>query len=119
MAMQLDVIRADDEMTELALIGKLDIAGVHAIDMKFHVNTATRRKPTLVDLTRLEMITSLGIGLIISCGRSLMRHGPKMVLFNPTPAVEEAMKAIGLSDAVPIAHTREEAMASLFPDRAR
>src|SRR2546423_789675 len=37
--MQLNVIRADDEMTELALVGKLDIAGVHAIDMKFHVMT--------------------------------------------------------------------------------
>jgi hypothetical protein len=38
--------------------GKLDIAGVHAIDLKFHVNTAARRKPCLVDLTQLEMITS-------------------------------------------------------------
>ena len=115
--MQLNVIRADDEMTELALVGKLDIAGVHAIDLKFHVNTAARRKPTLVDLTQLEMLTSLGIGLIISCGRSLMRHGPKMVLLNPQPVVEEAMNAIGLGEAIPIARTREEAMAILFPGR--
>jgi len=56
--MQLGVIRADDEMTELALVGKLDIAGVHAIDMKFHLNTATRRKPTLVDLSQFESIGS-------------------------------------------------------------
>jgi anti-anti-sigma factor len=117
--MQLNVTRADDEMTELALAGKLDIAGVHAIDLKFHVNTAARRKPCLVDLSQLEMITSLGIGLLISCGRSLMRHGFKMVLLNPQPVVEEAMKAIGLGEAIPIARTREEAMAILFPDRPR
>ncbi|HEX5272073.1 MAG TPA: STAS domain-containing protein [Gemmataceae bacterium] len=116
--MQLNVIRADDVMTELALVGKLDIAGVHAIDMKFHLNTAARRKPTLVDLSQLEMITSLGIGLLISCGRSLMRHGPKLVLCNPTPVVEEAMKAIGLGEAIPVAHTREEAMTILFPGGA-
>ncbi len=113
--MQLNVIRADDQMTELALVGKLDISGVHAIDMKFHINTAARRKPTLVDLTQLEMITSLGIGLLISCGRSLMRHGPKMVLLNPNPVVEEAMRAIGLGEAIPLAHSRDEAMAILFP----
>jgi anti-anti-sigma factor len=113
--MQLNVIRSDDVMTELALVGKLDIAGVHAIDMKFHINTAARRKPTLVDLTQLDMITSLGIGLIISCGRSLMRHGPKMVLFNPNPVVEEAMKSIGLGEAIPMTHSRDEAMAILFP----
>lgn len=117
--MQLNVIRADDELTELALVGKLDIAGVHAVDMKFHLNTAARRKPTLVDLSQLEMITSLGIGLIISCGRSLLRHGPKMVLFNPQPAVEEVINAIGLGEAIPIVRSREEALAILFPDRPR
>jgi anti-anti-sigma factor len=117
--MQLNVIRADDEMTEVALVGKLDIAGVHAIDMKFHINTVARRKPCLVDLTQMEMITSLGIGLIISCGRSLMRHGFKMVLLNPNAVVAEAMNAIGLGEAIPVAHTREEAMAILFPDRPR
>ena len=113
--MQLNVIRADDEMTEVALVGKLDVAGVHAIDLKFHLHTATRRRPTLVDLTQLEMISSLGIGLIISCGRSLVRHGSRIVLFNPQPVVEEAMNAIGLGQAVPIARSREEAMAILFP----
>jgi anti-anti-sigma factor len=117
--MQLNVIRADDELTELALVGKLDIAGVHAVDMKFHVNTAARRKPTLVDLSQLEMITSLGLGLIISCGRSLLRHGHKMVVFNPQPVVEEVINAIGLGEAIPVVRTREEALAILFPGRAQ
>jgi anti-sigma B factor antagonist len=117
--MQLNVIRADDELTELALVGKLDIAGVHAIDMKFHLHTAARRRPTLVDLSQLDMITSLGIGLIISCGRSLLRHGPKMVLFNPQPVVEEVINSIGLGEAIPVVRTRDEALAILFPDRPR
>ena len=117
--MQLQVIREADDMTELALIGKLDIAGVHAIDMRFHIYTAARRKPTLVDLSQLEMITSLGIGLIISCGRSLLRHGPKMVLVNPQPVVEEVINSIGLGEAIPVVRSREEAMAILFPDRPR
>jgi anti-anti-sigma factor len=116
--MQLNLIRADDELTELALVGKLDIAGVHAVDMKFHLNTAARRKPTLVDLSQLEMITSLGMGLIISCGRSLLSHGRKMVLFNPQPVVEDVINAIGLGAAIPVVRTREEALAILFPDRS-
>jgi anti-anti-sigma factor len=117
--MHLNVIRADDELTELALVGKLDITGVHAVDLQFHVHTAARRKPTLVDLSQLEMITSLGIGLIMSCGRSLLRHGPRMVLFNPQPVVEEVINTIGLGAAIPVVRTREEAIAILFPDRPR
>ena len=58
--MQLNVIRADDELTHLALVGTMDIAGIHAIDMKFHGYTAARRRPALVDLSGVELITSLG-----------------------------------------------------------
>jgi anti-anti-sigma factor len=113
--MQLNVIRLDDALTHLALVGKLDIAGVHAIDMKFHGYTAARRKPTLVDLSGVELITSLGMGVFISCARSMQRFGARMVLLNPQPLVEEAMKSVGVGEVIPIAHSQEEAMQLLLP----
>ena len=113
--MQLNVICFDDEMTHLALVGKMDIAGVHAIDVKFHGYTAARRRPTLVDLSGLELITSLGMGVFISCARSMQRYGARMVLLNPRPVVEEAMKSVGLGEAIPIVHSQEEAMRILRP----
>src|SRR5262245_33198244 len=115
--MQLNEIRCDDVLTHLALVGKLDIAGLHAIDMKFHGYTAARRRPTVVDLSGLELITSLGMGLFISCAKSMQRFGARMVLLNPQPVVEEAMNAVGLGQAVPIAHSEDEAVRILFPDR--
>jgi anti-anti-sigma factor len=115
--MQLNVIRADDELTHLALVGTMDIAGIHAIDMKFHGYTAARRRPALVDLSGVELITSLGMGVFISCARSMLRYGARMVLLNPQPVVEEAMKSVGLGEAIPIAHSQDEAMRILFPDR--
>jgi anti-anti-sigma factor len=115
--MQLNVIRLDDELTHLALVGKMDIAGVHAIDMKFHGYTAARRRPTLVDLSGVELMTSLGMGVFISCARSMQRYGARMVLLNPQPVVEEAMKSIGLGEAIPIVHSQEEAMRILVPGR--
>ena len=115
--MQINVIRLDDEITHLALVGKMDIAGVHAIDAKFHGYTAARRRPTLVDLSGVELMTSLGMGVFISCARSMLRSGARMVLLNPQPVVEEAMKSVGLGEAVPIVHSQEEAMRVLFPGR--
>jgi anti-sigma B factor antagonist len=113
--MELKEIHLDDHITHLALIGKLDVAGLHAVDVKFHGYTAARRRPTLVDLSQVEFISSLGMGMFVSCAQSLRRYRAKMVLLNPQPAVEEAMNAVGLGQAIPIAHSMDEAIRILFP----
>src|SRR5262252_6702528 len=113
--MQIREVRLDDQITHLALVGKLDIAGLHAIDVKFHGYTAARRRPTLVDLSGLEFITSLGISMFVSCARALQRFDAKMVLLNPQPEIEAAMRAVGIEQGVPIVHTVEEAIGILFP----
>jgi anti-anti-sigma factor len=113
--MRLDEVRLDDQLTHLALVGKFDVAGLHAIDVKFHGYTAARRRPTLVDISGVDLITSLGMGMFISCARSLQRYGAKMVLLNPQPEVEEALKAVGVDQGIPIVHSVEEGLRILFP----
>jgi anti-sigma B factor antagonist len=113
--MQIQEVHLDEQITHLALVGKLDIAGLHAIDVKFHGYTAARRRPTLVDISALEFITSLGIGMFISCARSLLRYGAKMVLLNPQPQVEEVLKAVGVDQGIPIVRSAEEGVRILFP----
>ena len=112
---QLNEVRMDDRITHLAIVGKLDVAGLHAIDVKFHGYTAARRKPTLVDLSGLEFITSLGMGMFVSCARSLQRYGAKMVLLNPQPQVEEVLRAVGIDQGIPLVHDVEEGLRTLFP----
>src|SRR5579862_4452925 len=112
---QLNEVHLDDHITHLALVGRLDVAGMSAVDMKFHGYTAARRRPTLVDLSGLEFITSLGMGMFVTCARSLLRFKAKMVLLNPQPEVEEALKAVGIDKSVPIVRSMEEAVNILFP----
>lgn len=102
-----------DGITQIALVGKLDIVGLHAVDMKFHGYTAARRKSTLVDLTRLEFISSLGIGMLISCAKSMARHGAKMVLVNPQPLVAEVLAAVGVPEIIPLVRSLDEGVRSL------
>jgi anti-sigma B factor antagonist len=112
---ELNVIQLDDRLTHLAIVGRLDIAGLHAIDVKFHGYTAARHRPALVDISGLEFITSLGMGMFVSCARSLQRWGAKMVLLNPRPEVEEVLKAVGIDQGVPIVRSVEEGDSILFP----
>src|SRR5262249_22673307 len=112
---QLNEVHLDDRITHLAIVGQLDVMGLHAIDVKFHGYTAARRRPTLVDISRLDFITSLGIGLLVSCARSLQRSATKMVLLNPQPVVEEVLKAVGVDQGIPIVRSAEEGHRILFP----
>ena len=112
---ELNQVQMDDRITHLAIVGRLDVTGLHAVDVKFHGYTAARRRPTLVDLSGLEFISSLGMGMFVSCARSLGRYGAKMVLLNPRPEVEEALKAVGIDQGIPIVHNAEEANRVLFP----
>jgi anti-sigma B factor antagonist len=112
---QLNEVHLDDRITHLAIVGQLDVAGLHAIDVKFHGYTAARRRPTLVDISGLDFVTSLGMGMFVSCARSLQRHRAKMVLLNPQPAVEEALKAVGIDEGIPIVRSVEEGHRVLFP----
>jgi anti-anti-sigma factor len=112
---QLNEVQLDNRLTHLAIVGRLDVAGLHAIDVKFHGYTAARRRPTLVDLSGLEFIASLGMGMFLSCARSLQRFGAKMVLLNPRPEVEEALKAVGIDQAIAIVRSVDEGNRILFP----
>src|SRR5215471_126567 len=107
---QLNQVQMDDRITHLAIVGKLDIAGLHTIDVKFHAYTAARRKPTLVDISGLEFINSLGMGMFISCAGSLQRYGARMVLLSPQPQVEEVLKAVGIDQGIPVVHDAEEGL---------
>jgi anti-sigma B factor antagonist len=112
---QLNEVHLDDRITHLAIVGQLDVAGLHTVDVKFHGYTAARRRPTLVDISGLEFISSLGMGMFVSCARSLQRCGAKMVLLNPRPEVEEALKAVGIDQGIPIVHSIDEGHRILFP----
>jgi len=112
---QLKEVTIDDRITHLALSGKLDVAGMHDVDMKFHGYTAARRRPTLVDISDMEFITSLGMGMFIACARSLQRFGAKMVLLNPQPEVETALRAVGVDQGIPIVRSVDEGVRILFP----
>lgn len=97
------------EVTRIALVGRLDVAGVSAIEMEFLAATTARRRPTIVDLSETTFLGSLGIGMLVGCAKALARHGARMVLLNPQELVEKTLNAGSVSDIIPTAHSLEEA----------
>ena len=108
--MQLNSIQRDDAITQVSLVGKLDLDGLHAVDLKFHALTAATKQPAIVDVSELEFIASLGMGMLISCAQSLQRTGNRMVLVGATGSVDTALRTAGIDQAIPLVDTTDAAV---------
>lgn len=111
--MQLIVVRADDSLTHLRLVGDLDDPGVNAVALEFTRSTVSRRRPALVDLSSVGRITSLGMGMLVGNAQALRRLGTCMVLLDPPAPLEAVLTSAGIGEIIPIAHGLEEAEALL------
>ncbi len=107
--MKLQVLENSETLTRIALEGSLDIAGVQAIETAFLAQTAARKKPVIIDLSKVTYMASFGMRLIIDAFKALDHEGKKMVLLRPQPMVEKILESAGMSEIVVITHDEAEA----------
>jgi anti-anti-sigma factor len=88
--MEIRVIESSDGLRRLALSGRLDLAGTDAIETRFAALTAGTRQTAIVDLREVTFLASLGMRMLVSSARTLLRSGAKLVLLGPQPAVRLA-----------------------------
>jgi anti-anti-sigma factor len=111
--MEMTTKQRDDGITWVTLRGTLDLWGSHGIDVQFHAETAARQRPAVVDISGVDVIVSLGIGMILACALSLKRHGARLVLLGPVPAVEDVLLRCRVDELVSIVRTEDDAIALL------
>jgi anti-sigma B factor antagonist len=104
---------AGDGINRVALVGRLDIQGMHEVDVRFHGATAATGRNTIVDCSKLEYVGSLGMDMFFACARSLQYREAKMVLLAPPPVVAEAFRRAGVDQATPIVDDEDAARATL------
>jgi len=110
---ELSIIQSDDTLTHVALSGRLDAVGVQQVGIRFQGLTASRGKPTIIDLSRVDFIASLGLGMLLSCARSLHGRGARAVIVNPQPMVKKALETAHMDSVIPVFPTVQEAEAAL------
>ena len=111
--MELSVIQSTDQLTHVSLNGRLDAVGVQKVATRFQGLTASRGKPTIIDLSNVEFIASLGLGMLLSCARALHGRGARAVIVNPQPLVKKALETAHMDSVIPVVASVEEAEAAL------
>lgn len=102
--MQFTISDEAGSTAKIALTGKLDIAGAEVVALPL-ATLAGGKKGVVVDLSGVTFLASIGIRHLVSATKTLARKGGKLVLVNPTAAVEEVLVTSGVTDIMPIVDT--------------
>ncbi|MFN3491232.1 MAG: STAS domain-containing protein [Anaerolineales bacterium] len=112
--MQIEYSELGSGIRLIKLIGALDIIGVNDIEIKFTGYCAGDGVRVLVDLSDVDFLASIGIRLLTTNAKSLLSHGGRMVLLNPTSSVREVLDLTGIPDIIPMYEQLESAEAVLL-----
>ena len=106
-------VPGDDYITHIAITGRLDVEGIGAIELPLTVATVSKARPTIIDMSAVEFLGSLGIGVLVRCAVSLQRAGARMVLFGCQPFVRKTLETTRVTAVMPLANSEAEALALL------
>jgi len=104
-------ISEEDGVTRVKLVGRLDTPGVDAIETRFTAAVVPGAARTIVDLSGVEFIGSLGIRMFITIARALARKRGKLVLYAPQGFVAQVLETASLGDIIPVAPDASAAVA--------
>jgi anti-anti-sigma factor len=110
----MDVVITDlSGVTKVKMSGRLDTANVGQVETSFIAGIVPKAQHTVLDLTHVTFIASLGIRMLLSAARVLNRRGAKFVMYGATPAVMDIIETTALSDIIPLLGTEADAMAAV------
>jgi anti-anti-sigma factor len=106
---QLSIIEREDELTQIALSGRLDAVGVDKVGPRFQAATASRGRHTIIDMSEVNFIASLGLGMLLMAARSLHGCGARAVIVNPQPLVLKILETAHMPAVIPIVYSVTDA----------
>lgn len=111
--MKLQILSTAADQQHIALQGRLDSAGVDAVETQFNAAVVARRKPVIVDLTQVEFLSSMGVRMLLSAAKALQRAGVRMVLVASGQVVTTALTHSAIDELIPVAADVDGARALL------
>jgi anti-sigma B factor antagonist/stage II sporulation protein AA (anti-sigma F factor antagonist) len=100
----------DTKLVDVKLAGRLDTPGVDRIELRLTAKLVPNGRNAVIDLSEVQLVTSMGIRLFITLARSLRTKQAKLALYSPQVLVNETFTNAALADILPICQTQADAM---------
>ncbi|HET9909687.1 MAG TPA: STAS domain-containing protein [Anaerolineales bacterium] len=114
--MKLQSSELDGGIRLIKLIGALDMTGTYAIEVEFVRQCDGDNMHLIVDLSKVNYLSSIGIPMLINTAKSVSSRGGKLVLLNPQQNVSDVLDIVGIQQIIPIYTDIEAAKASVTSD---
>ena len=98
------------EVRRVVLVGRLDTMGVDNVEARFGAAIVPNGKNTIVDLSQVTFLASMGIRMLILTTRALSRNGGKLVIYGARTGVRDVIEFTALSEIIPLAPNEGEAL---------
>jgi anti-sigma B factor antagonist len=109
--MQITIADVDGATKRVTLVGRLDIAGAGVIELPLAAAAGTGGN-ILVDMTGVDLITSIAIHHLVKAAKAVARRAGRLVLLGAKPAVAEVLVVAGLEQVLPMVQSESEARAA-------
>ena len=110
------IIHERNDISHVSLVGRFDSTGVEELDQSFTEATTGRGLPTVVDMSGITFMSSLGIGFLFANTKKLKKAGCKLVLLNPQGMVETVLKTSKMDKVMPLFYELDEAIRAVGGD---
>lgn len=115
--MEMATSQLDGNVTCVRLRGRLDATGADRIDVPFTAQVVAAGHPTVVDLSDVSFIASMGIRLLISAARGLDRKGARIALFGARDLVRTVLQEAAIDQIIPLVDDEPQALRALTAPR--
>ena len=102
-----------DGVLVLGLVGRLDATNSKLFEDKILATIDGGEKQLVIDLSKLEYISSSGLRVFLLASKRLNPAGGKVVLCSLKEPVRQVFEIAGFSSILPIRNSQEEALKSL------
>lgn len=112
--MKLDYSELDNGIRLIKLNGSLDMNGTFSIEVQFVRHCAGENVRVLVDLAKVNYMSSIGIPLLVNTAKSIVERGGKVAFLNPQDNVLKVLDLVGVPQMIPIHTDMDSAIAELL-----
>jgi len=105
-------VESGDDLIHVVVSGRLDLS--HSGDFEKELKRISARQlPMVIDLSGVDAIASLVIGMLVVCAQGPTRRERRVVLMHPSPLVEKVLRTTKVDQVLPIAADVEQARAMM------
>lgn len=108
--MELEAWDLHEGVSAVRLKGRLDVAGAASVETRMLAATVAKGRPAVVDLSEVEFIASMGIGLLIAAAKGLALRQCRIAVYGARPLVRDVLENTAIDQVVAVCDTPEDAL---------